>query len=237
MEFNREDYGYRVKAIRKSLGLTMQEFGELIGGANRSVINNIEKGIRPASKWMDAIAKLGETSTLLLKHGSYEEVTERIVEHYVLDGQTFGREQELIEWAYSYHPAHEIDVLAKAVELKPSSFIKPIQSGNTSLPLSDFAQPLSQLYKLSVGHFPDANELNRYLTFVSQWIQMPPFEKKTFSMIQDQINRLNENQFYEKTEEDSEKEFLNIKLNVLNVLDGLYTQKRIEHQLIRKKDE
>lgn len=237
MEYNREEYGKRVKAIRESHHLTMKDFGEAIGGANRSIINNIEKGLRPASKWMEAIAELGNTSVILLKYGSYDVFVDLLMTHYVLEGKSFHYTSELIEWAESNQPSDDIDLLAKAVQLQPNAFIQPLKSGQTQEQLIEFAQPLSQLYKLSVNHFPNPDELNRYLSFVSQWISLPVFEKKAYTLIQDQISRLSESDFYHKTEVEVDKEFLNIKLNLLNILDGLYTQKRLEHQQTNEKDD
>jgi len=57
--------GYKIKMIRKELGLTMEEFGERIGKpfASDSIISRWERGVNlPNNERLKRIAEIGEVS-------------------------------------------------------------------------------------------------------------------------------------------------------------------------------
>jgi len=55
---NNKQIGNKIKNIRKQLGYTQQEFGELIDGANNSLVSKWENGtITPNTKRQKLIAE------------------------------------------------------------------------------------------------------------------------------------------------------------------------------------
>lgn len=75
MDINKTEVGKRIFTIRKSLGLTMKEFGERIGNpaASDSIVSRWEKGVSiPNNERLKRIAELGEISVEELLYGNYE---------------------------------------------------------------------------------------------------------------------------------------------------------------------
>ena len=65
MDINKTEVRNRIFSIRKSLGLTMKEFGERMGNpvASDSIVSRWEKGISlPSNERLKKIAELGEMS-------------------------------------------------------------------------------------------------------------------------------------------------------------------------------
>lgn len=76
--------GERIKATRKKLGLTMEEFGKPIG-AKPSAISNLERGeYYPSHKFLLALEEHYDISINFMLYG--EEVVYAIKEYYVLGG-------------------------------------------------------------------------------------------------------------------------------------------------------
>lgn len=76
MNINKSEVGKRVFSIRKSLGLTMKEFGERMGNpvASDSIVSRWEKGISlPNNERLKKIAELGKISVDELLYGSLDE--------------------------------------------------------------------------------------------------------------------------------------------------------------------
>ena len=84
MSFLNKIIGKRIYLIRKSLGLTMKEFGERMGNpvASNSIVSRWEKGVSvPNNKRLKRIAELGEmTVENLLSMQSNRTVEETIYE-------------------------------------------------------------------------------------------------------------------------------------------------------------
>lgn len=54
-----ENLGYKIKALRISLGKTLEEFGDLIGGVNKSNVSRWEKDLaKPTNERLEKIAEL-----------------------------------------------------------------------------------------------------------------------------------------------------------------------------------
>lgn len=64
MQRNAKEIGYSIKLIRKQLGLTMEEFGELFDPpASQSIVSRWEKGVSvPNNQRMKRISELGNTT-------------------------------------------------------------------------------------------------------------------------------------------------------------------------------
>lgn len=73
METDKTLVGKRINGIRKENGLSMEEFGSLIDGASKGLVNNWEKGVNlPNNKRIKLIATLGRISVNELLYGSLE---------------------------------------------------------------------------------------------------------------------------------------------------------------------
>lgn len=64
MQRNAKEIGYSIKLIRKQLGLTMEEFGDLFDPpASQSIVSRWEKGVSvPNNQRMKRISELGNTT-------------------------------------------------------------------------------------------------------------------------------------------------------------------------------
>lgn len=70
MDINKKEVGARIKFIRISLGLTMEEFGERVGKALKSNVSKWERGDSlPNNARLKQIAELGQVSMLYLLEG------------------------------------------------------------------------------------------------------------------------------------------------------------------------
>lgn len=73
MNVDKEALGMRISNIRKSKGLTLEAFGELIDDAGKSAVSKWEKGITiPNNKRLKKIAELGNITVDDLMFGSLE---------------------------------------------------------------------------------------------------------------------------------------------------------------------
>lgn len=71
MNVDKEALGMRISNIRKSKGLTLEAFGELIDDAGKSAVSKWEKGITiPNNKRLKKIAELGNITVDDLMFGS-----------------------------------------------------------------------------------------------------------------------------------------------------------------------
>lgn len=67
------EVGHRIRSIRKEKGLTMEEFGKLIGGVKKSAVGNWERGDNlPNNERLKRIAELGNLEVNELLYGSIE---------------------------------------------------------------------------------------------------------------------------------------------------------------------
>lgn len=76
MELDLIAIGKRIAEIRRSNRYTMSEFGKLLGGVNKSAVNNWEKGRNlPEQNRLDQIALIGRTSVTEILYGDFETYT------------------------------------------------------------------------------------------------------------------------------------------------------------------
>lgn len=74
LEADKLAVGQRIRSLRNSLGLTLEEFGSRIDNANKGAVNNWEKGRSiPSSKRLVIIAEIAGISVDELLYGSFEE--------------------------------------------------------------------------------------------------------------------------------------------------------------------
>lgn len=84
MDIDKKAIGARIKSIRLEKGLTLHEFGDLIGGADRSIASRWERGVSlPNNARLKEIADLGGISIVELLHGplksyAHDRITELI---------------------------------------------------------------------------------------------------------------------------------------------------------------
>lgn len=73
MNLNPKEVGHRIRSIRKEKGLTMEEFGKLIGKVKKSAVGNWERGDNlPNNERLKRIAELGETTVDFILYGSLD---------------------------------------------------------------------------------------------------------------------------------------------------------------------
>ncbi|MCB4409870.1 protein of unknown function [Latilactobacillus sakei] len=86
MELNLEEIGQRIANIRKNSNYTMGEFGKLLGGVNKSAVNNWEKGRNlPEQKRLEQIALLGRTTVKNILYGDFQTYVENILVNLLLN--------------------------------------------------------------------------------------------------------------------------------------------------------
>lgn len=101
MNINKVEVGKRIFAIRKSMGLTMKEFGELMGdpAASDSIVSRWEKGVSiPNNERLKRIAELGGITTddLLLGDSDKEKLIINQVENHISDFPFTNSEKEFL---------------------------------------------------------------------------------------------------------------------------------------------
>lgn len=90
MDINKKEVGERIKFIRISLGLTMEEFGEKVGKALKSNVSKWERGVSlPNNARLKQISEIGQVSMLYLLEGK---LTSTDMEH-AEKGKVFSMEQ------------------------------------------------------------------------------------------------------------------------------------------------
>lgn len=73
MDINKNDVGFRISTIRKRLGLTMANFGEIVGNASDSIVSRWEKGKSlPNNNRLKKISELGGISINELLYGDFK---------------------------------------------------------------------------------------------------------------------------------------------------------------------
>ncbi|MDL0112072.1 helix-turn-helix domain-containing protein [Mammaliicoccus sciuri] len=83
MDLNKEKVGSRIKSIRLSNGYTMEEFGQLIDNANKSLVSKWERGASfPNKHRIKIICEFGKCSISYLLYGSYEELIKGLINDY-----------------------------------------------------------------------------------------------------------------------------------------------------------
>ncbi|GKS53948.1 helix-turn-helix domain-containing protein [Enterococcus mundtii] len=77
---NKQKIGQRIKKIRTSLGLNMEEFGEKLG-TSKGAVNNWEKGKNlPNAKRLSQITQLGVMTKNELMYGSVSDVIKELID-------------------------------------------------------------------------------------------------------------------------------------------------------------
>ncbi|EOI55591.1 MULTISPECIES: helix-turn-helix domain-containing protein [Enterococcus] len=72
--YDTKKIGMRIKSIRNSFGCTMEKFGQLIGGASKTAVNNWEHGSRmPSKEKLELIAIIGRTSISWILYGDFND--------------------------------------------------------------------------------------------------------------------------------------------------------------------
>ena len=82
MDINKTEIGKRIFTIRKSLGLTMKEFGERMGNpvASDSIVSRWEKGVSvPNNERLKRIAEIGDISVNELLYGDSQEYVHNVL--------------------------------------------------------------------------------------------------------------------------------------------------------------
>lgn len=114
MEINKKVIGQRIKSIRQSKGMTLEEFGSLIDNSSKSNVSKWETGVSiPNNNRLKLIATLGRMTVNELLYGSFENYisnvilensNEDFIQRDVLDmtikeanklNLTYGQDQEL----------------------------------------------------------------------------------------------------------------------------------------------
>lgn len=87
MEFDKEAVGKRIKQIRKDKGLTLEEFGQIIDGAGKSIVSKWERGLTlPNTKRLKLIAKVGGYDSVYeLLYGERNAVIKLAINHALTD--------------------------------------------------------------------------------------------------------------------------------------------------------
>src|SRR5699024_9142205 len=81
IEIDKEDVAKRIAIIRKTLNLTMKDFGERIDGVDKSTISNWEKGkTMPSNYHLELIAKEGNRDISWLQYGELEEYLPKLID-------------------------------------------------------------------------------------------------------------------------------------------------------------
>ena len=71
MDNNPKQVGERIRIIRKEKGMTMEEFGKLVGDAKKSAVGNWERGDNfPNNERLKRIAEIGDITVNELLNGS-----------------------------------------------------------------------------------------------------------------------------------------------------------------------
>ena len=74
MDIDKKAIGARIKSIRLEKGLTLHEFGNMIGGADRSIASRWERGVSlPNNERLKTIAEIGGTTVDFLLYGSLDD--------------------------------------------------------------------------------------------------------------------------------------------------------------------
>lgn len=84
MEYDKKAIGYRIRAIRKNLGLTLEQFGSLIDNSSKSNVSKWESGVSiPNNKRLKLISTLGKVSINELLYGSVETMVKNKIDELV----------------------------------------------------------------------------------------------------------------------------------------------------------
>lgn len=85
--------GKRLAQVRINNHYTMGEFGKLLGGVNKSAVNNWEKGRNlPEKKRLEQIALLGRTDTNTLLYGSFSTYIYNVLWHRLIPEEDVSQE-------------------------------------------------------------------------------------------------------------------------------------------------
>ena len=77
---NKKEVGLRIKDIRKKLGYSMEEFGEIVSQSPRSSVNSWEKGVSiPRKDKLEKIALLGNTTPQQILYGDFESYVHKLI--------------------------------------------------------------------------------------------------------------------------------------------------------------
>lgn len=85
LEFAAQGAGQRIKRIRKSLGLTMEDFGKSFNPpASKGLVGNWERGDNlPSKERLQKIAEMANTTVDEIKYGPLSEYVYNVVNHYL----------------------------------------------------------------------------------------------------------------------------------------------------------
>ncbi|OEK71094.1 hypothetical protein AST01_02455 [Staphylococcus equorum] len=83
MDLNKENVGKRIKSIRLSSADTMEEFGQAVDNANKSLVSKWERGASfPNKHRMKIICEIGNVTVPYLLYGSYDEFVKDLINAY-----------------------------------------------------------------------------------------------------------------------------------------------------------
>lgn len=101
MDVNKYKVGQRIKFIRQSHNLTMNDFGKVID-APKSAVNNWEKGRNlPNKERINKIAKLGNTTTNFILYGSLRDFTFKLLSSYIWGKIDMYEDVKQVIWEYT----------------------------------------------------------------------------------------------------------------------------------------
>lgn len=100
MEVDKKRVGQRIKAIRQSKGMTLEEFGNLFG-ATKGNVSLWEKGSSlPSNERLPLIAKIGDTTVEELLHGTPQQYINNVIYHN--ESENFVNDKAVEKVVYYY---------------------------------------------------------------------------------------------------------------------------------------
>lgn len=108
MEIDKKALGQRIKTIRQSKGLTLEEFGKFFDNASKGVVSNWEKGTNiPNNARLKMIAQFGEKSVNELLYGSASEYEKRLIYEILTEIKNLAADNETVDLVYNRLPSRK----------------------------------------------------------------------------------------------------------------------------------
>ena len=108
MEIDKKALGQRIKTIRQSKGLTLEEFGKFFDNASKGVVSNWEKGTNiPNNARLKMIAQFGEKSVNELLYGSAVEYEKRLIYEILTEIKNLAADNETVDFVYNRLPSRK----------------------------------------------------------------------------------------------------------------------------------
>lgn len=105
MEIDKKALGQRIKSIRQSKGLTMEQFGKFFDNASKGVVSNWEKGSNiPNNARLKMIAQFAEISVNELLYGSKEAYEKKLIYEIITKIKKLSADDEIVNAVYNRLP-------------------------------------------------------------------------------------------------------------------------------------